>query len=916
MSGIEIADDSMLREAEAALASGELTPDDAALLSAAVESYSNGSSSAAPTQAGYGEEGGPVEPRYGPAAETTPYGPPEAPEKSTARITSDAEAEGLEDAIDQGHLDGAPPGILDSIAANLTSWWDGGTEAEAPPELTSEEPRKRPAVVFEEDDSPRFDAEGRPVERFKPEARPTVDSWRGSLSKDERFYAPPANFAGNALTTKTFYEPNVGQVEELLKDPALAKAVGYDGGELRDDSDAYKKTADLVYRKEYLKAKEQGTGLFRYSQFKDDMPLWAKGIGWFGENVITPAAQGALAFDRGATAGLVTNLLGKVMGQGDELNALRNSASNFVGIPGEIAGAISPGGIGSKIAGQALRLPGMGALAGSKLLSARTLGGALGGGMTAAGEGGAQDLVDLGFGNTEGMSPKAFAERRMNDALMGGAMGAGGQVLGELGGAGYDALRRKYKGLHVANEVGADVAMGAPGGVKSTPKMRARELAYEADPVRTRDPMRQGFDEIAEPLENAARDRVARQQDFIGRQNQEFYDSSTGQAMVAPTPLWEKAIELVRRPYDAQGKRVAFQEVIPIQEDLARMTKGSLTLGPSPGSTTITQREARKLFGDRFVENARANYFRMAADGSVRAPERGALRKALVKIAPKKLNAEQLDKHIKGIQDKAKVWKKDTGGDSVVDKMYDELHVAALKSRENVSPAWAKQKQKQSQAIEDLGRQFEEAGLPARMGREKKGELGHRAIPVNEMKKFENTVLGVYDTAGKHHVASRALEDLAADAGKVEALAEIAAMREIQQIRDASSGVSAGVGMSGGHARTYAYAPQLWNFLRKQGASTMRDMNKGPSRGQSLSGTVKKLAGAEDIQDLVSRWRGGRDLGSPTPAMGLLGGLGGRGAPTLTEDQQDAKALFIAMDMAKAIKEWKAEQKKLGEKGK
>lgn len=881
---IKIRDAKMLEEAKRDLASGQLTPEDSAALQAAVDAFGG---------TGESTSGDTSFLQWRPGADETGPLPAEnfqEPVDDSPRMAeSEAEADGLREAVSGGGMDDAPQGLLSQIGSAVSGWWEGDKKETPAPEEAPEPEAPMPEMSEEYSaPEPEFDEHGPIIKEAPVESH--VDSWRSSLSKDARFYAPPAHFGGDGvLTNEVFYEPNVRTVQNLLEDsPELRQAVGAEeNAKLSEDSDAYKKAADLMWRAKYEGAKKSGINVVRYSQIKDDLPSFMKPLAWLGENVTTPAMQAVLGVDRTASAGLLQNALGAATGQGDELAALRESTHPGISIPAGIAGAVMPGGVGARLAQGAMKAPGLaGGLASSSMVP-RVLAGAGVGAGTAAAEGATQDTGDAMFGVTDGLTPEEFAARRANDMLFGGAFGAGGGLLAEGAEAGMRALRRKHRGLGVIEEAGGSTSLG---GIKLPQSMRAREKAYDADPLNVPDPARQAIDELTEPIEKAARTRIGRALETIQKENDEFFNSTRGMQEVAPRPLWNKAVELIRRAYK-DGKREPFIHKMQIQGDLGNFTKAKLVRGRMAGQETMTQQEARAIFGDDMVERLLDREVKLMERGSLNNPgsvssplgtrpsdvigaaqEVGQLRKQLKKariaVEPKAVDAQRLEQWIDSIQSKAKVWRESNQGDEPA-KMFDELHASALESRKVISPKWAETKARHSDMLGDTTRGFQEAGLPPGLKAKQRGEEGYKPLEVDERKRLEGALMGAYDTAGQFRAATRALRSLSEDAKLQKTLLELAAHREVDKLRGAQREPSAGVGLTGGAVRGYAYDPKIWDKLQlRAGDPVLRKLARGWRSGDSMAGAAALSQGGP-----------------------------------LTEDEQDARALFIAMDMAKVLQE-------------
>lgn len=890
---ITIKNEKMFGEAKKDLASGQLTPEDAAVLQAAVDAYSGSSGETGETRTGDTSFL-----QWRPGAEEA--GPIPAENFSEPTLRSEEEAAGLQEAVESGALDDAPPGLLKQIGGAVSGWWTGGKE-KTPEPTGEEESAGEPLPQLAQDEfaptEPEFDENG-PIIQVAP-AESNVDSWRSSLSKDARFYAPPANFASDGgvlsnLKNEVFYEPNVRNVQNILDDsPELREAVGAsEGDKVSADSDAYKKAADLMWRAKYLSAKEQNINVVRYSQIKDELPSFMKALAWVGEKAYTPLMQGVLAADRTATAGLLQGALGAAMGQGDELAALRESAHPGISIPAGIGGAMVPGAAGVRAVSRGVSAaPGIAGALGSAKMLPKMMGGAAVGAGTGMIEGAVQDMGDSMFGLTDGLTPEEFAARRANDALFGGVLGGlgGGATHGAQ--VGMRALRRKHRGLGVIEEAGGQTAWK---GIDLPPGMRAREKAYDDNPLDTPDPARQVVDELSGPIEQAGRGRVSGALEKIQRENEEFFQSTAGKQQVAPKPLWDTAVDLMRyaRKDGAEG---AWRDAIPIQKNLARMTEAKLVRGRMAGQETMDQSEARKVFGDAMVDRLLDREVKLQERGTLSSPGmvssplgtrpsdviesaqavaniRKQLQNARIAVKPKAVDARTLEDFIDNIQSRAKVWRESQQGD-VPAQMFNRLHASSLESRKLISPKWAQTKAQHSELLGDTGRTLHEAGLPAKLSGKKRGQEGYEPISVDERKRLEGTLMGAYDTVGQYRAATRALRSLADDVGLRKKLLELAAHREVEKLRGAERQPSVGAGITGGSVRAYGYDPKIWD------KAAMRVVDP-------------------QFRRLARIWRAGESM---VPAAALASGNAPGAA--LTEDEQDARALFIAMDMAKVLQE-------------
>jgi hypothetical protein len=349
---------------------------------------------------------------------------------------------------------------------------------------------------------------------------------------------------GNALTNEYFYEPSLQSVRDrIASDPSISERLGLPKFGKREQmvgqqavqdalqsqgiqplpsvdtideqSSVYKTIADADWKERAAQAKKEGKNLARYSKIKlKDNP---------SEAIVGAVSQHVPAALLGAA-----NAIAPIAPKGDERHEAWKrkalDASPTAEAIGMFAGAASPVSAGSQIGNAVVKATNY---AGRSPVGKAAIG-ALGGAVSSVGEG---ELQAAGQElSQEDPSLQGYfdgiRERVTDNAIYGGALGAGGDILSQASKAGAESLRNfspAVKGLRELENAGGDLRM--PTGAVGVPVPGSAMLS----PVRVPDEVMGNFrasykdGEILSPIEIAANKVAPKIAESVDQQAQEAY---------------------------------------------------------------------------------------------------------------------------------------------------------------------------------------------------------------------------------------------------------------------------------------------------------------------------------------------------------------------------------------------------------
>jgi hypothetical protein len=472
------------------------------------------------------------------------------------------------------------------------------------------------------------------------------------------------------MNQKVFYEPTDEEFHAAY------------GGAADAPRDGYEIFADLKYKEAYDWAKENGYGIVRVSQ--------TFGKERAGYEIAKTVLQGALGVDEGFTGGLATSAVGGVAGQlGDETvtpesRAIRES-DPVARAAGNVAGALSPFSVPSRIGGTAAKAVGLtgGAALGrgatgqgvkQALKRAGQVGAA--GAITTAAHGAIQDVgmgaEDLAGGQTpETLDPGELLKRTLLRGATGFGIGAGGSLtLGQLGSRLAQSTREDSEvgsALLRAEEAGAR-AGGKRASYSNSPLGR---IPFLARPQKTPSMKKLNTDSvydttISSPPEQAARairdpmlraaTKESRELSRLTTMRDTYYESPAGVTPQSMQPMGDSLLSALKKT----------------------QLNGADAPGLGPNATKLAELWAQTY--EQLSEKAAKAYSGIKPPGfRWTTPEENALlgMGKPVLVRPRKVTASKLDELIAQYDDKAKwgadgqeIWKEVSKGARAVSDQF------------------------------------------------------------------------------------------------------------------------------------------------------------------------------------------------------------------------------------------------------
>jgi len=728
-----------------------------------------------------------------------------------------------------------------------------------------------------------------------------------NLSKDTRLdtpiYNPPSSAAGY-MTTVWHVEPTPEYVMEAFKhSPELRERANAtsitEQTNLKENDQAYKVAADLIWQDALRRAKEQGRGIIRGSQAGDGV---ASRLGAAIMNdFVVPAHQFAANMVDSATlgwglrgSGKLAELMGAPEGFSEEMQDTADMAPRGTRLLGGIAGAMMPGSGPSRLFNAASAKMGTQSLAqipgGPGLIGGLMKAGAAGG-LTGGVEATSQEMAEQFLGSRE----KAMSESLrnvINSTLVGFGLGFGGELLGRGAAAHVQSKRAADPSLRKFEDAGGDYRLT---GVKYAKDLQDYVDSYAAKTrgdVGAAEPLPGYVDRVFEPMARQAKAGregvVQKAHDRIGA----FHASKEGQVKRDTQKIWEwlRARIAEARGGSIHGQPMGGQKPGYLEEEFRNFSMGKRITNPGqvgPKYEVMKLDEARKLMGNEWLDGIKPTRTKTIKGEkhvvdwdpdefiAIRARPHDA---RAIDNAAKAFHSRIADSKLAGVSDQEKAWA--------------ELD-AIVRQQRDKSKAWKEAHRKSQVEFREMNDTLYDSGFTRFRGDLDKyleeGMPGHSVVDPKDMARARQT-LSSYGDPESTEAANRALEYLASKAGRARELLNIAQLREGQKLKAKAAGAKPHVGATahggfvstgGGMARWAA--DRLYGPAKVAGSTPPArsidfdalksiDLNKLPrsvfdwlksQRGQRVNidevvrnafglrgGAPARIAGAEDMANL------------------------------------------------------------------
>lgn len=412
-----------------------------------------------------------------------------------------------------------------------------------------------------------------------------------SASNRWELYAPPEHIPkglGPAQLATALYhlEPPIAVVRQLVVDRGRMTPEEADG--LTEESDEYKRFADLLWQETYDNAVRNGKPAIRVAYMNDEdwAGKLAKGSA-VAMSKIAPVAYGAdLSLSGGAASEALATVLGKALGDEDvrqQVHGMRERDPLLTGT-GAVIGALAPGGLAGRVYGSvAGRLAPTGAALGQRVLGATAATGTTGAAESAIGDV-VQNLGERAWSAPEDQksyyAPSDILLRALTAGGIAAPFGATGELIASGAGGLVKMAREGRRGPALAQLEEAGMTTHPIRGATISPELQKiqERAAMGAKRVKTAEGLEDApshgrypedvlVGDMADPIAAEALRRQKETHARLGAEKAEYF-MDEGRLKVSALPLKNVMREEFRELMQAPGYRREGQMIRDLTQDV------------------------------------------------------------------------------------------------------------------------------------------------------------------------------------------------------------------------------------------------------------------------------------------------------------------------------------------------------------